>query len=168
MTNLKKRRDLSGYEKRKKKKRRLIEKTAIELFTDFSIAQITANRIAAEAAWSVSTIINEIHEGSYIAVALEGEHGIEGAYAAIRVDGEPVGASDRSPSYPVNPWEYPVIKAKSHYTYYIPLRKEMSGKKIDIVVLGMKGGVKEFKPAAYLTCYPKPHEKMELVLNPKY
>lgn len=39
------------------------------------------------------------------------------------------------------------------------------GKDIDIVVLGMKGGVKKFKPYAYLTCYPKPYKKMELVLH---
>ena len=124
------------------------------------------NRIKAEAAWSASTIINEIHEGSYLAIALEGKHGIEGAYAAIRVDGTPVGASDRSPSYPANPWEYPVRKTDSNYTYYVPLNKEMEGKEIDIVVLGMKGGIKDFKPTAYLTCYPKPYEEMELVLYP--
>jgi hypothetical protein len=121
-------------------------------------------RIKAEHAWTTSTIINEINPGSYLAVALEGEHGIEGAYAAIRVNGIPVGASDRSPSYPVNSWEYPVYNVASHYTYYIPLTKEMAGKKIDIVVLGMKGGTTKFKPSAYLTCYPKPYQKMELKL----
>ncbi len=123
-------------------------------------------KIEAETAWSARTVINEIHEGSYIAVALEGEHGPEGAYASIRVDGKPVGASDRSPSYPVNPWEYPVAKVKSHYTYYIPLTKDMEGKEIDVVVLGMKGGVKKFKPSAYLTCYPKPCKELELILYP--
>lgn len=129
-----------------------------QLFSPYS-------RIKAEAAWSASTIINEIPDGAYLAVCLDGEHGQEGAYAAIRVDGKPVGASDRSHSYPVNPWEYPAIKANSHYTYYIPLTEDMEGKDIDIVVLGMKGGVKKFKPYAYLTCYPKPYKKMELVLH---
>ncbi len=122
-------------------------------------------RIKAVNAWSSSTIINEIHPGTYIAVALDGEHGIEGAYAAIRVNGKPFGAADRSPSYTCNPWEYPVARAKSHYTYYIPLTKEMERKKIEIFVLGMKGGVTKFKPTAYLTCYPKPYQKMELKLN---
>ena len=37
-------------------------------------------------------------------------------------------------------------------------------KKMDIVVLGMKGGGTKFKPAAYLTCYPKPYQKKELKL----
>lgn len=123
------------------------------------------DRIKSVKAWSSVTTINEIHQGSYIAVALEGEHGIEGAYAAIRVDGKPVGASDRSPSYPVNPWEYPVVAVNSHYTYYIPLTKEMEGKEIEIIVLGMKGGETKFIPTAYLTCYPVPYNKMELVLK---
>jgi hypothetical protein len=123
-------------------------------------------RFKAEAAWSISTVVNEIHPGTYLALALEGEHGVEGAYAAIRVDGLAVGAPDRSPSYPCNAWEYPVQRANSHYTYYIPLRKEMEGRKIDIVVLGMKGGEKKFKPNAYLTCYPVPYQKIELKLYP--
>jgi hypothetical protein len=123
------------------------------------------SRFKAETAWSVSTVINEIHPGTYIAVALEGVHGTEGAYAAIRVDGKPVGAADRSPSYPCNAWEYPVRGTDSHYTYYIPLTKDMEGRKIDIVVLGMKGGRKDFKPNAYLTCYPVPYEKLELKLS---
>jgi hypothetical protein len=122
-------------------------------------------RIKPVKAWSTTTTINEIHPGSYLAVALEGEHGIEGAYAAIRVDGKPVGASDRSPSYPVNPWEYPVVAVNSHYTYYIPLTKDMEGKEIEIVVLGIKGGETKFKPTAYLTCYPAPTKKMELTLK---
>ncbi len=121
-------------------------------------------QIKAEKAWAASTVLNEIPDGSYLAVCLEGEHGIEGAYAAIRVEGKPVGAPDRSPSYPCNPWEYPVVKAKSHYTYYIPLTSDMQGKKIDVVVLGMKGGVSDFKPEVWLTCYPAPYEEKELIL----
>jgi len=122
------------------------------------------NRFKAVAAWSTSAIVNEIHPGTYLAVALEGEHGTEGAYAAIRVDGKPVGAPDRSPSYPCNAWEYPVVRVKSHYTYYIPLTREMEGKEIDIIVLGMKGGETNFIPSAYLTCYPEPYQKVELKL----
>jgi len=122
-------------------------------------------KIKAEHAWSASTILNEVPVGAYLAICLEGEHGIEGAYAAIRVDGIPVGAPDRSPSYPVNPWEYPAIKAKSHYTYYVPLTPNMAGKEIDVVVLGMKGGVAEFKPEVWLTTYPAPYLEKERILN---
>jgi len=122
-------------------------------------------KIKAEHAWSATCTLNEIPAGSYLAICLEGEHGIEGAYAALRVEGVPVGAPDRSPSYPVNPWEYPAIKAKSHYTYYVPLTPDMAGKEIDVVVLGMKGGIAEFKPEVWLTTYPAPYVKKELILK---
>lgn len=121
---------------------------------------------SAEKAWSTSTVLNEIPHGSYLAVCLNGEHGIEGAYAALRVEGKPpVGAFDRSPSYPTNPWEYiPVVKSESDYTYYIPLTDDLKGKKIDILVLGMKGGKSSFKPEVWLTCYPTPYVQKELIL----
>jgi hypothetical protein len=121
-------------------------------------------RINAEHAWSASTVIHEIPPGSFLAIALEGEHGVEGAYAAMRVDGLPVGAPDRSPSFPVNPWEYPVYDPGSHYTYYIPLNEEMEGKQLDIFVLGMKGGKTNFKPSVYLSSYPVPYQRKELKL----
>ncbi len=41
----------------------------------------------------------------------------------------------------------------------------MEGKKIDIIVLGMKGGKKKFKPNAYLSCYPVPFQKLEVKLK---
>ena len=81
---------------------------------------------------------------------------MEGAYAAIRVDGEPVGAPDRSVSFPANTWEYPARKRSADYTYYVPLTEDMIGKKIDAVVLGMKNGVDKFKPEVWITAYPAP------------
>jgi len=41
----------------------------------------------------------------------------------------------------------------------------MEGKKMEIFVLGMKGGKTNFKPTAYLTCYPDPYQKKELLLH---
>ncbi len=116
-------------------------------------------------AWECSFTLNEIPEGSYLAIALNGKHGVEGAYAAIRVNGKPVGAPDRSVSYSCNQWEYPVRRRDSNYTYYIPLSEEMKGAKIDAVVLVMKDGISEFKPEVWITSYPIPFEKKELVLT---
>jgi hypothetical protein len=109
-------------------------------------------------------VLEEIPEGGYLAVALEGEHGNEGAYVAARVDGELVGAPDRAVSYPSNTWEYFNEEKDSHYTYMTPLRKDMAGKKIDIMVLLLEGGTDRFVPEAYLTAHPVPTEKKELVL----
>jgi len=121
-------------------------------------------RYQAEKAWIHSVVLNEIPAGANLAICLEGQHGPEGAYAAIRVDGMVVGASDRSPSYPVNPWEYPVAAVSSHYTYYIPLSTAWEGMSLDIFVLGMKGGIHKLKPEVWLTTNPLPYLKKELKL----
>jgi len=122
------------------------------------------SRITPEKAWQHSFTLSEIPKNSYLAIALDGEHGIEGAYAAIRVNGEPVGAPDRSVSYPANSWEYPPVKSGSNYTYYIPLSDEMRGARIDAVVLGLKNGLDKFKPKVWITAYPAPYSEQLLSL----
>jgi hypothetical protein len=123
------------------------------------------SRIRPEKAWSCSFTLDEIPKGSYLCIALNGEHGVEGAYAAIRVNGRPVGAPKRSVSYPANTWEYPVRKRSSNYTYYIPLTPDMKGATIDAVVLGMRNGVDTFKPEVWITAYPIPYTEKHLILN---
>jgi hypothetical protein len=121
--------------------------------------------VTSKAAYGKSFILNEIPKGSFLAIALNGRHGDEGAYAAIRVNGKPIGAPDRSLSYRSNVWEYPVMKTESNYTYYFPLTEEMKGKKIDVVVLVMKNGISGFKPQIWISAYPIPYEKKELGLT---
>ncbi|MFH0945691.1 MAG: hypothetical protein V2A76_10880 [Planctomycetota bacterium] len=113
-------------------------------------------RRPAVAAWSKSFSLPEIPPGSYLAVALEGKHGDEGAYAAMRVDGQPVGAPDRAVSFPSNTWEYKNVEKESGYTYFLPLEAGMAGKKLEVFVLGLKGGQQKFKPEVYVTAYPPP------------
>jgi len=122
------------------------------------------SRITPQKAWQHSFTLDEIPKSSYLAIALNGEHGIEGAYAAIRVNGKPVGAPDRSVSYPANSWEYPPVKSSSNYTYYIPLSDEMRGAKIDAVILGLKNGLDRFKPEVWITAYPAPCSEQLLTL----
>jgi len=122
------------------------------------------SRIRPRKAWQHSFTLNEIPSGSYLAIALNGEHGVEGAYAAIRVDGKPVGAPDRSVSFPSNSWEYPARKRSSNYTYYVPLTEEMKGSKIDAVVLGLRNGSDQFKPEVWITAYPAPFCQLLLTL----
>ena len=125
------------------------------------------SRVRARKAWQHSFTLNEIPKGSYLAIALNGEHGIEGAYAAIRVNGKPVGAPDRSVSFPGNGFENPPRKRSSNYTYYVPLTEDMKGAKIDAVILGMRGGTDKFKPEVWLTTYPTPYSEMMLSLTEK-
>ncbi|MEO8949224.1 MAG: hypothetical protein ABI308_12495, partial [Mucilaginibacter sp.] len=116
-------------------------------------------------AWGNSFVLNEVPEGSYLCVALNGEHGVEGAYAALRVDGKLIGAPDRSISYPSNTWEYSVKGTDRNYTYYFPLTPDMKGKKIDAVVVGMLGGKSNFKAEVWITAYPVPYKKQKLILE---
>jgi hypothetical protein len=122
-------------------------------------------QVTPKEAFEVSFVLKQIPSGSYLAIALNGKHGDEGAYAAIRVNGKPVGAPDRSLSYKSNAWEYPVPRTESNYTYYIPLTPDMVGAKIDAVVLVLKNGVSEFKPEVWVTAYPVPYEKIEMILK---
>jgi hypothetical protein len=115
-------------------------------------------------AWSASLMLEEIPRRGYLAVALEGEHGNEGAYVAARIGGKLVGAPDRAVSYPSNTWEYYNEETDHHYTYMIPLDQKMVGKQIDVVVLVLERGKNQFIPQAYLTAYPVPFEKRKLFL----
>ncbi|MFC2120016.1 hypothetical protein ACFLTI_00305 [Bacteroidota bacterium] len=115
-------------------------------------------------AWSMFYYPEEIPKNSYLAVALNGKHGNEGAYVSLRVNGKYIGAVDRSVSFPSNTWEYFNVESDSDYTYYFPLKPEMIGKKIEIVCLILKDGINEIKPEAWITAYPIPYESRELIL----
>jgi len=84
--------------------------------------------LPATTAWSATVKIDEIIPSSYLCVAVHGEHGIEGCYAALRRNGKLVGSPGRAPSYPVNPWEFPVRKLATGYTYFFPLDDSTTGR----------------------------------------
>lgn len=115
-------------------------------------------------AYSTSFELNELPKGSYLAIAINGKHGDEGAYAALRVDGKLVGAPDRAVSFPSNTWEYQNVAMKENYTYYVPLTEDMFGKKIEAVVLVSEKKPENLKPEVWITAYPNPFESRELVL----
>ncbi|UCF44402.1 MAG: hypothetical protein JSV99_05700, partial [Planctomycetota bacterium] len=120
----------------------------------------------AVAAWSLSFMLDEASEGSYLAIPVIGRHGRECAYAALRIDGKYFGVPDRSLSYPSNVWEYCSAESDSDYTYYVPVTKEMLNRKVDVVVLILKGGSNDIKPEAWITAYPVPFHSRQLVLTP--
>ena len=116
-------------------------------------------------AWSHRFTLNEAPKDAYLCIALEGTHGKEGAYAALRVGNTIVGAPTRATSYPSNVWEYPVPRRDSHYTYFIPVTKEMVGKPIEAIVLGMDPDHLDFKPEVWLTANAPPLTSQDLVLG---
>jgi hypothetical protein len=118
----------------------------------------------AVAAWKLQFTLKEIPQNGVLAIAINGRHGNEGAYAALRVDGRLVGAPDRSVSYPSNTWEYQNVEREGDYTYYFLLTGSVAGRPMEAVVLVMEGGSNEVRPEAWLTAYPIPFETHELVL----
>jgi hypothetical protein len=117
------------------------------------------------AAWQLSFVAEEIPKNAVLAVPIRGPHGNERAYAAIRVDGELVGAPDRAVSFPSNTWEYYNVETDGNYTYYFPLSESMAGRTIDVVVLILQGGSDAVQPEAWLTTYPIPFASRELILH---
>jgi hypothetical protein len=121
-------------------------------------------QVPAVAAWRLAFELDTIAKNAYLAVALNGRHGPERGWAALRVDGRPVGAPDRAVSFPSNTWEYFNVEADGDSTYFFPLPGTAAGKTIEAVVLVLRGGETDIRPEAWLTAYPPPLESRELVL----
>ena len=126
-----------------------------------------SNAMKCIGAWSASFQLSEIPKNSYIAVAINGEHGIEGAYAALKIEGQYVGAPSRAVSYPANPWENGTAKTASDYTYFFPLTEDMKGKKIEAFVLGYDNNKADIKPEIWVSAYPAPYEEKIMTVTYK-
>lgn len=116
-------------------------------------------------AWSLPFVLEKAPQGGFLAVACNGAHGREGAWVALRVDGKIVGPSDRAPSFPVNPWEYPVRKTEANHTFFIPVTPAMAGKKCEVVVLGFDPAKTAFTPEVWQTVSATPWRSKTLILS---
>jgi len=130
---------------------------ASNLFGDF-------DRMEFKHAWQLDVTLKSITQGSFLAVAIPGEIGNEGAYAAMRVGDEWVGAPDRAPSYPANTFELQVKPVNGNYTYYFPLKPEWTGQPLEVVVLGTDTA-KKAKPYVMLAHKPVPLAHKRLVVE---
>lgn len=126
-----------------------------------------ADNMEVQKTWTGKVTLDEVAENSYLCVAVNGKHGIEGAYAAARVDGELRGAPNRAVSYPSNTWEYINAKRDKNYTYYIPVSAQDVGKEIEVFVMGYDKDNLELQPEVWITAYPQPFKSMKLELNRK-
>lgn len=121
-------------------------------------------RMHCEKSWSTSFVLDEISPGSYLSVALNGKHGVEGAYVAAKIDGKLVGAPDRAASYPSNTWEYVNAKRDANYTYYIPLDASYTGKEIKIFVMAYDSENLEILPEVWISNHYSGKQKIRLEL----
>ncbi|MEJ6573368.1 MAG: hypothetical protein QNL39_15405 [Akkermansiaceae bacterium] len=116
-------------------------------------------------AWTLPFTLDHAPKGGYLTVACNGNHGIQGAWVGMRVDGKYIGAPDRAPSYMANPWEYPVRKTKSNYSFFIPVTPDMVGKKCEVVILAFDPENLDFTPDVWQASYPTPFVKKTLILK---
>lgn len=93
-------------------------------------AAYSAKKVAA--AKSCTITLPTIADGEFLAIALNGIHGEEGAYCAAEIDGQLVGCPDRASAYRSNIWEHKVASRDRNYTYYLPVNASMSGKEITL------------------------------------
>jgi hypothetical protein len=117
-----------------------------------------------EKSWSTTFTLPEVAEGSYLSIALNGKHGVEGAYVAAKIDGKLVGAPDRAASYPSNTWEYVNAKRDANYTYYIPLGESVVGKEIEIFVMAYDKDNLDIVPKVWISARNNGMQKIRLEL----
>ena len=115
-------------------------------------------------AWSGKITLPELAKNSYLSVALNGKHGVEGAYVAAKIDGEYIGAPDRAVSFPSNTWEYINARRDKNYTYYIPMKSEYIDKNIEVVVLAYDKEHQNINPEVWISSFDA-KEKVELILE---
>lgn len=130
---------------------------ALNLMPHYSKHPVLSVRSAA-----VSIPSENVCDGSFLSVALNGYHGREGAYVVAELDGKLYGCPDRSVSYSANAWECPVSRADSLYTYYLPIAPEMLGREVKLYLLEMTEEASRVGVEVYLC---EPHDAREGIVT---
>ena len=129
------------------------------------------SKAPAKRAWAGSFKLDEAARGSYLVVPCFGQHGRDGAYAALRVGGRWVGSPRRAIDYPINPWETGNARESSGLSYFFPVTDDMIRKSIDAVVLQFESeertriSLGEMTAQVWITAYPIPYVSKQLVLE---
>ncbi|HBP38430.1 MAG TPA: hypothetical protein DD640_06765, partial [Clostridiales bacterium] len=124
-----------------------------------------SNLPAVQKAWQAEITLDEVAPGSVLCIAIQGKHGIEGAYAAAKIGGAYAGCPDRAPSYPANNFIYKVVEKDSNYTYYLPVESSVKGKLIEVFVLACDKENLDLQPKLWITARQAPFQKRRLVLD---
>lgn len=126
-------------------------------------------------AWAYDFVLPEAPKNSTLAIAMEGIHGVEKAYAALRVGDSYAGAPRRAPSYPSNTWECPVAATDRNTTYLIPVTADMVGQPLQAVAL-LIGNKRypwdpptipecDLTPIVWITAYPNPYAAVDIKIS---
>lgn len=112
------------------------------------------SQMQGQKAWHAQIKVEECLEGGRICIAVEGMHGVEGAYAALKDGDRLLGCPDRAPSYPSNTWEYVNARSSGNYTYYLPVTPDLLGKTLDVYVVAFDKNLADLRPVVWLTANP--------------
>lgn len=69
---------------------------------------------------------------TFLAVAVEGQHGDEGVYCCACLEGKYLAPNKRAPDFKANVWEHMVCSGAEYTTHYIPLPADAAGKEIRV------------------------------------
>ncbi len=115
--------------------------------------------------WQGEVCLDEIPSGAYLCIALDGKFEREGAWAALKIDGQWHGCPDRAPSYSCDPygWEVWLNDTEGNYTYYYPLTEDLKGKTLEVWAVAATSD--QIKPSVWVSTYPIPFESKTLKLR---
>jgi hypothetical protein len=116
-------------------------------------------------AWHGRVVLGETVPGAKLCIAVEGVHGVEGAYAALKMGDRYIGAPDRAAAYPSNTWEYVNARTDRGYTYYVPITADMVGQPIDVYLLGYDKEHTDIHPVVWQSVDPVPAKGRMLELE---
>ena len=119
----------------------------------------------ASQAWAGEFTLDEIHDNAYLCIAVNGIHGQENVWGALKIDDEYHGCPDRAPSFKSNVWEFRSGNSDRNYTFYYPLSKDTAGKRIEAVVLYTGDGHVDLAPEIRVASYPLAFKEMELKMH---
>ncbi|MCF7972920.1 MAG: hypothetical protein K9N55_03810 [Phycisphaerae bacterium] len=133
---------------------------------DATVLFAPCDKARPELAWETRVSIpGHPAPNSRLCVALNGEHGRDGAFVGLRLDGRWIGAAQRAVSFPAVVFEYGPATRSANDTYFFPVTPEMRGRSLDVVALGLAGCSPQLKPEVWITTYPNPYTSVELVLE---
>lgn len=79
-----------------------------------------------------------LRKDSFLAIGVDGIHGRDAVFAAVKIGDKFYGCPDRAASYRVNMWEFRASPIDRAYTYYLPVTAEMADKDAEIWVIWTK------------------------------
>lgn len=117
-----------------------------------------ADGYSAKKVFKKEFMLDDFMPGSYLCIAVNGLHGVDGVWAGCRIGGEYAGCPDRAPSFTSNVWEFRSAKSDRNNTFFLPLDNRYKGEKIEVYVMAMDAAHTDFEPEIWITSGNLPFE----------